>query len=344
MQAEWVIRDVRHADESALVALELASPEGGDVAVQIGLRLGYLELVARYPGVRGYVATDLASQRVIGMLFSSVAPTQLAGHLVPGAYLFSLRIHPAFRRQGVASGLIAHALSAARDEADIEVAWAVVMAGNEASLRTFARAGFRRLRDLAIQISLPSIRPAPLDSAWTLRSATLADLPALAEALNCVHAEHDLWRPCTAQRLEAELTAAAHHVEDVALVTDRQGGILAAGAPFDPRRTARLRVLGHRRLPPALNRAFSPLLSRLPLRPLVLRHRVLSAARAAAGLALLGALRHPAGWPPRVLATPLDPRDPAWPLVSRTATFSRRLHLLATGSPEPGLSRALAVT
>ena len=97
---DFDIRVAEPADEPALAALEQAAPDGGQVAVRLQPRLGYLDLAGRYPGVTGVIAVAPGESGVVGMLFSSVAATQFNGAVVPGAYLFSLRVHPALRRRG----------------------------------------------------------------------------------------------------------------------------------------------------------------------------------------------------------------------------------------------------
>lgn len=109
MQTSIQIREVLPGDALALVALESASPESSPLAARLEPRVSYLEIVARYPGVHGYVAHADARGQAVGMLFASVAPTRFNGAVVPGVYLFSLRVHPTMRRRGVASALVTHA-------------------------------------------------------------------------------------------------------------------------------------------------------------------------------------------------------------------------------------------
>lgn len=325
------IRAVELGDQPALAALERAAPEAGSLVVRLEPRVGYLDLAARYPSVSGYVVVEpRGDQRIVGMLFSSLAPTQCNGAVVPGAYLFSLRVHPTARRRGVASALLAYAWARAL-EAGAELAWGAVMAGNEASLRTFARAGFTRTRDLAICLWLPAWSGPAGEPARTLRRGTARDLPALAEAFNRSHAEHNLWRPVTPERLGAELAVTRHGPDDVLLLTAAGGDILAAGAVFDLRRVLALRLLGWRGLPGGVNRVLAPLLAGLTPRPLILRQRALTPSHSGAGLSLLRSLGRPAG-PRAILAAPVDRRDPAWPLMAGVARLRRPLHVAVKGA------------
>lgn len=325
MHAEYVIRAVEPGDEPALAALERAAPDQGSFVVQVDPRIGYLELVARYVGVRGYVAVAARSSRVVGMLFSSLAPTQLNGRVVPGAYLFSLRVQPSARRRGVATALIGRAWERARTEG-VEVAWAGVMAGNRASLRTFERAGFARLPDLAIRVvpPVPGFGRPHRDAAWMARAATWADLPTLADALNRAHGAHNFWRPCTPEALTEELVAARHTLEDVRLVLSADGRIVAAGALFDVGRIARLRLVGLRALPERLNRALSVVARPLPIRPLVLRYHLLSDAAPI----LIRSIGQRAATPFSPTVVVVDRHDPTWPGVERLPGITGRLHVV----------------
>lgn len=328
MDQTYVIRVAEPADDRALAALEETAPESGQLAVRLHPRLGHLDLARRYPGTTGFVAQAQGEPGVVGMLFSSVAPTQLNGIVVPGAYLFSLRVHPAVRRRGVATALIEHALARAGDEAGIDVAWAAVTAGNAPSIRTFSRAGFLPTRDLTLRIGLPGGSRPRRDPAWRLRRAGNADLPALADALNRANAGHNLWRPCTPDGLAAQLGAAAHSLADVPLVVDRAGRILAAGAVFDVRRAFTPRSVTLRGVPRLLHRALSPLAARIPLRPLLLRHRALLETEPDAALVLLRSLQALQAQRLSVPIVPVDPRDPAWPTIARATQLGRPLHVM----------------
>lgn len=339
------IREVAAADDQALGALEHASPDSGAWLVRIHVRVGYLELVSRYPGVRGYVAVEAesAGERIVGMIFSSLAPTLVGGRVVPGAYFFSLRVHPSARRRGVAARLIRHAWEQAY-AGGAELAWAVVVAGNDASVAAFARAGLPRVRDVAVRAVLPHRVVPRVPPAWTVRRAATADLPALAAALNEAHSNHDLWRPIDAVELGRQLGAGGHSLADVRVVTDGTGGILAAGAVFSVGRAASVEMLGHRALPAALNRVLAAVASRLRLgdkRVLVLRHRVLLPGEPKAGRVLLHAVQAGGGSGLTTVAVPLDRRDPAWGVVSRLPGVSGRLHVVARGEQPLGVGRPL---
>jgi ribosomal protein S18 acetylase RimI-like enzyme len=338
------VRVAERADEPALAALEQASPDGSPVSVRLQPRLGYLDVADRYPGTTGFVALAPGRLGIVGMLFSSVAPTQFNGSVVPGAYLFSLRVHPAVRRRGVAASLIRHALDQARREAGIEVAWAAVMSGNEPSLRTFSRAGFAPTRGLMLRIRFPG-RPRPrTDPAHTLRRAIDPDLSAMADVLNHANARHNLWRPATPSNLAAQFGAAGHGLADVPLVVDRDGRIIAVGAVFDVRRAFSPQAVELRGVPALLSRAVSSMVTRVALRPLVLRDRALLDSEPAAASRLLRSIQGLQTARLSTLIVPVDICDPAWPTVVRATQLTRRLHVMLWSTMRSDENRPLALT
>jgi ribosomal protein S18 acetylase RimI-like enzyme len=323
------IRRVGPTDGSALAALERACPDSGALIVRVAPTIDYLQLVARYPDVSGFVATAPGVPGLAGMVFTSVAPTHVSGVQALGAYVFSLRVHPLARRRGLGVALVARAVAAAMYHQGAEVAWAGILEGNEASRRTFVRAGFTTSRQLAVRV-IPAwlARGAlPRRSELTARHATLADLPTLAVALNERHAHHELWRPLTPAELHRELTVAGHDLRDVTLLEDSRGELRGMGAVFDLGRVADIRLLGHRRLPAGLNRLVARLARRWPVAPRLLRYRLLpdDPRQLVAALGDTGRARTAA------LAIPIDPLDPAWEAVARLPGASRPLTVAVCG-------------
>lgn len=323
------IREAARADAPALLALERASPETGPVAIRVEPRVDHFTLAARYRDARGYVALSPDGSTIVGMVFASIAPTQINGELVPGAYLFSLRVHPAHRQRGIGTALVAHAWERARVEFGAQVAWVAVVWGNEASVRACRRAGLTQERKLYARLIVPGFalpRPSP---GMACRPGEPDDLAALAAALNARYADHQFWRPRTGEGLAAELTAVHHGPGDVLLCHGPGGALLGAATVFELHRLARLRLLGFRILPGGLNRLLRPLFGLLPVRPRVVRHALLPAQPPEAITTLLRELHRrslPGAWG---LIVMLDPLDPAWPAVAGMPGLSIPFRLLA---------------
>ncbi len=323
-----IIREAHPDDAPALVELERLSPEVGRITFRIDVQANGWQILARFPGARGYVVLDEGTSAIIGMIFSSSGPTQLNGRLVPAVYLFGLRVHPGHRRRGVASALIAHACERAWAETGARTAWAAIIEGNTASLRTVHRASFVRLRDLRAKVLLPGFGWPVWRPHVATRSASAADLPALAEALNRFYAGHNFWRPRTAQDLQAELDALRHAAPDCELALAENGTVLAAACGLELARVARLRLLGIRPLPGPAARLLVPLFGLIPLNPILVRHCAFPADQPAASVAVLHGLCRrylPRSWAPIVTA---DPLDPLWEAVDSIRGVAGRVHLV----------------
>jgi GNAT superfamily N-acetyltransferase len=287
----------------------------------------HFRLAALHPNPRGYVALTPDGERIVGMIFGSVAPTQLNGEVVPGLYLSALRVHPAQRRRGVATALLNHAWETARQQVDVQVAWGAIGPDNEASLRTCQRAGFTQHRVLQARALFPPPVVAPgTGLAW--RRAQADDLPCLTAALNARYAEHQLWRPCQAEDLTVGATLLAPPPEQILLGLAPSGELVAGASVLAYHRLARLRVLGLRFLPGPLNRALRPVLGRAPLRLTLIRRPLLPSDRPAAVRALLRRAQRLAG-SGAVTMVILDRADPAWPVVARYPGLTLPLRVVA---------------
>lgn len=329
-----MIREAQPEDRRALVELERLCPEMGAATIQIEALGNIAGPITRFPGSRGYVALAEDGSTIIGTVFSSVAPTQLNGKLLLAAYLFSLRVHPAYRRRGVASALVSHACERAADEAGVRAAWAAIIEGNEASLRTFDRVGFVRLRDLRARIVFMGLAwPYRLPRLHT-RLASSSDLPSVADALNRFYASYNFWRPKTPDQLETELEGLGHSPGDIEVALAKDGTVLAAASALEVPRIARLRLLGLRALPDLANRLLRPLFGLLPINTLLVRQYAFPAAEPAIGVALIRALHRrylPRTWAATVAA---DPLDPIWEGLDRLWGITGRVHLVVK-SDEP---------
>jgi ribosomal protein S18 acetylase RimI-like enzyme len=325
------IRTAEPADEPALAALEWSSPDAGALGLRVRMRGGYLALAGRYRSARGFVAVD-GSDRILGMIFSSIAPTRCADRIVGGVYLYSLRVHPVARRRGVGTALVRHAWDDARRCAGVEIGFAGIMEGNAASEATFGRAGFHRYRDLAVRIvPRPFVGWRDVErrpSGLVVRRGREGDLEPLSAALEAAHAGHQLWRSLDADVLRQELEVAGHTLDDLWVALDAAGRIRAAGAVFDVGRVADVRVGGLPGLPNVLRPALGRMLARVPIRSLLFRHALLGEATPYLVRRVLRAY----GGTTTALSIVVDPRDPSWPAVRSLPGLSGRVSVAVRGA------------
>jgi GNAT superfamily N-acetyltransferase len=331
------IREASPSDAPALLALERTSPEGGLFTIAVEPTVDHFHLAALHPNAQGYVALAPNGETIVGLVFASVAPTQLNGEIVPGLYLSAMRVHPAHRRRGIATALLSHAWEAAREAIGVQVAWGAIGPSNEASLRTCLRAGFTQQRELKARV----LAPVPMiwrgdGLAW--RRAEADDLPALTAALNARFAHHQLWRPCSAEELAGRGTRLEPPPAQTLLGVGPSGEIVAGGSVLAYYRLARLRMLGFRYFPRQLNRALRPFLRRIPLRLSLIRRPLLPADRPAAVRAFLQRAQRLAGLEALTMVI-LDRNDPAWPLVARYPGLTLPIQIVARSERTIGVGQ-----
>lgn len=181
-----------------------ASPDVGT----IGFTYDYqADLIA----ISQALATNLQSvvavlnDTVIGMVFGDQVQVQWAGELRQAVYLSNLRVHPDFRRRGVARGLAEWGMAYVAERLGPDaVAYGAVQEGN-VSLSLARRYQFRAT-DLIQGGIIPMRRTPPkARPELSVRTATDTDLPAIAEGMNSFYREHNLWSPVTPASLQGWL-------------------------------------------------------------------------------------------------------------------------------------------
>jgi hypothetical protein len=76
----------------------------------------------------------------------------------------------------------------------------------------------------------------------------------------------------------------------------------------------------------------------------MLRHPALSLAQPDASLLLLRSMAGRQHGPISMLAVPIDPVDPAWPLIVRATQSGRRLHVMVQSAVPPDGRRPVSIT
>jgi L-amino acid N-acyltransferase YncA len=328
------IRQATTKDSAALIELERLSPEMGRAAIRLNMRVNHFALAARYPDAKGYVALSEDGSAIVGMLFSSTAPAQINGRIMPVTYLFSLRVHPYYRHGGIASSLLDHACERASIETGARVFWGAIIEGNEASLRTLQHVGFVRLRDLTAKAVFGGLTFPRRFPDISIRSALPEDLPALAEVLNRQYTQHNFWRPRTPEQLHAELEMPLHSLEDTVVAVKPDGTVLGAASALAMHRLARLNLVGFRFLPRQANRLIAPLTELTPMNAVLVRNYACPLDRPEVGARLIQALHRQ--YLPRspVAVVTVDPSDPSRRALQGLPGVTGRVHLVVK-SDEP---------
>ena len=112
----FTLRPMVHADGPALAALGEQTPETGMVSMHSRFeRDAYDTLLALRPGTIGVVAEAADHPGLVGLCLMSFAQCWFEGAIRPSAYLYSLSVHPGYRRRGLASRLTAWLVGTAHE-------------------------------------------------------------------------------------------------------------------------------------------------------------------------------------------------------------------------------------
>jgi ribosomal protein S18 acetylase RimI-like enzyme len=322
------IRLARPADRPGLIALYGARASRWPLSVGRESLDGGSLLEALLPGSRRYVAVAPDGTTVIGSTGMSVAPTQLNGYPVLGAYRWGTHVHPAHRGQGIGRALAERSWDDARADG-ARLGWTLTDRSNKAASGIFRHLGYRIDRTIQARLIVPGWRVARRSGGVAVRAATPPELPALAEALNAHYARHHLWWPLTPSRLANEASALGAPGANLLQAVSGEGGGIAAASVAVLDHVVRLRRSGG-----AMPRMLAEGLLGPAASVQLLRYVMVPAGAAETGAALVGQLQRRHLGRALVLASNLDRLDPAWPACARLPGWTLTLDLWVT-SPEP---------
>ncbi len=201
------VRPVQDGDAEGLAELAARSADGGRVGVRVRRTVPLLESVrVRGADAVGFVATaargELVGAAWVAYSAASAAPDGTTAQL---AYLHSLDVDPAWRRQGVGRALTqARLQDAASRDGECLVA-ASIQAGNEASTANARHWAQRSLGTVRVTPVPPPRRPPRARSGVFVRPVRSGDLDQVAQGLRD-HARHHVLAPVpTTGELEAWL-------------------------------------------------------------------------------------------------------------------------------------------
>jgi predicted N-acetyltransferase YhbS len=236
MQKEFTLRAMTPQDGPAIKALSDQAVDTGAIGFHTLYQYdAYATLLALHPDARGVVAEIPGRPGIVGMGMMSLGTCQYKGALHPFAYLFSLSVHPDYRRQGIAGQLAAWRVRAARERFGADgIIFAGIQAGNTGSQRTAARWSSQAITGRSLVAAAPMRGAAPRapGAGIEVRPAEPAAYEEIADRQNAFYAGYNLYPPRTAEALAAWHAQApfGEPVRGYYVARDRQGNLLAGAS------------------------------------------------------------------------------------------------------------------
>ena len=223
-----IVREAGPADEAGLAALAGASPDGGAVAFTPEQHVPAREVAREHDISECVVAEVDGAVAASGQL--DIGTCRFEGEDVRYALLSTLRVHPDYRRRGIAARLTDWRLQRAAELAGHDVVVvAYIQAGNTASAGN-ARRWATQVGGRLIVTPVPMRRRPPRPRAGlTVRPAVDAELGEIAATIDAHYAGHDFARRWNQTRLAGWLAASPFPdpVNHYLVVTDQSGRLLA---------------------------------------------------------------------------------------------------------------------
>jgi ribosomal protein S18 acetylase RimI-like enzyme len=232
---DFTLRAMVSRDGPALAALGEQTPETGMVSMHSRFEFDpYETLLALRPGTIGVVAEISDHPGLVGMCLMSLGECWFEGAIRPSGYLYSLSVHPEYRRRGLGSGLTTWLVNAAHERHGGDgVIYAGTQPGNLASQRTMESWATQRFDRVAAVVQKPRAKPPKPPSGWVVRPAEAGELEEIATRRNAFYDEYDLYPPDSAASIAAWRAQSpfGFTFRDYHVVVDRDGN-LVAGAGF----------------------------------------------------------------------------------------------------------------
>jgi GNAT superfamily N-acetyltransferase len=233
--SDFTLRAMVPSDGPALAALGEQTPETGMVSMHSRFEFDpYETLLALRPGTIGVVAETSDHAGLVGMCLIDFGECWFEGTIRPSAYVYSLSVHPDYRRRGLGSRLTIWLVGATKERHGEDVViYAGTQPGNVASQRTMESWATQRFDRVAAVVQKPRSKPPKAPSGLTVRPAEAGELEEVAQRRNGFYDEYDLYPPESAASIAAWRAQSPFDVtfRDYPVVVDRSGN-LVAGAGF----------------------------------------------------------------------------------------------------------------
>jgi GNAT superfamily N-acetyltransferase len=250
MSTSFTLRDMLPSDGPALKRLMENDPETADMSLTTRFQIdAYRAWTALKPNLAGVVAEALDTNEIVEAATVSFEDIQFEGDVLPSAFLENLKVHHAYRGQGLGSKLARWRIDRARQHFGEK---GVILTGttsdNTASQTVLKKWCKQFFGPLKVTPCSPLLNLPKPPTGITVRATEGRDLAEIAEKSNRFYANYNLYAPLSAEKLEATLKIEpqGNHYR----VVVNSSGAITAGAMMSER--AILMVDEFRNVPPPL--------------------------------------------------------------------------------------------
>ncbi len=224
-----VIRAATENDAAALQALQARCPQGASLVISTVNAPDFFGRARIYAERAVLVAED--GGRIVGSAACAVRPALVDGAIRPVGYEFQYFVDPDQRQRGIAR-MLREAVEEYLRAHNAVLSYAAIVEGNTPSLNLFTRQGFHVHRTLTMY-GLLVYRQHELPSTYSVRSATAADLDAIARLCNQTWAGRELYLPFNAASLAEFIERTPAYSLDNLLVAEQDGALVACAGYWD---------------------------------------------------------------------------------------------------------------
>lgn len=228
MSQQFALREMQPGDGPALRQLMENDPETPGMAITTRFLVDpYQAWIALKPTMIGVVAEAPGVDGLVGSATVAFEDVQFNGRVLPSAFLENLKVHHAYRKQGMGTKLAQWRIDRARERFGGDC---IIMTGtsadNTASLATMKKWSSQFTGPFTGVPRPPRAYPPRPLSGVSVRAAEARDLAAIADKSNRFYTEYNLYPPFSSEKLAAALngTPQVYHYR---IAVDSGGAILA---------------------------------------------------------------------------------------------------------------------
>jgi ribosomal protein S18 acetylase RimI-like enzyme len=182
------IRVADDADNAELLDLEKMCPQGTNLVLQFDRSPDFFLRSQVYDNYKVYVAEE--KSKIVGTVGTTIKEFNMGKEAVKGVYIYDLRVHPAFRGRGIGSKLVQQVMA---EENEADLAYGHIMEENYPSIALFKWLGFQNIHDYML-LNVPLYKRQE-QTTNKVRKMIPDDAPKVVDLINDHYHRHDFFAP-----------------------------------------------------------------------------------------------------------------------------------------------------